>query len=175
MNDAVITQLRRIVATYGVEVCEDPRRVEGLLRDLSGQHRREIAVLVAAVREGVPTELLAFAKSALPSLRAEQLAMLLRDNAGLAADAAQWAIRTWALALNVTGLQSHVAETGDQQAARSISQPGAADADDRIDRLVSRATDVATSIPENNIKASALGIVSTARPFGARSRQAATA
>src|ERR1019366_7675822 len=59
VNDAVRTQLRQIVITYGLEICEDPRRVEALLRDLAAGYRREIAVLVGAVREGVPAELLA--------------------------------------------------------------------------------------------------------------------
>ena len=45
MNDAVGLELRNIIDRYGPEVCEDPRRVEALLRDLSGEHRREIFVL----------------------------------------------------------------------------------------------------------------------------------
>ena len=34
MNDAVGLELRNIIDRYGPEVCEDPRRVEALLRDL---------------------------------------------------------------------------------------------------------------------------------------------
>ena len=59
MNDAIGAQLRLVVATYGLGICDDARRVEALLRDLSGEHRREIFVLAGAVREGVPAELLA--------------------------------------------------------------------------------------------------------------------
>jgi len=162
MNDAVLGQLRHIVATYGPEICADPRRVEGLLRDLSGEHRREIAVLVGAVREGVPAELLAGRNSALPAVTRERLVRMLRDNLGLAADAAQWAVRTWALALDVTGLEPSVPVSGNRQTARSVSQPGPADAGQQIERLVNAALDVATSIPEKDVQACALGSVATA-------------
>src|ERR1700722_13721786 len=59
VNEAAGIQLHRIIATYGPGICDDPRRVEALLRDLSGEHRRETFVLAAAAREGIPAELLA--------------------------------------------------------------------------------------------------------------------
>jgi len=104
VNDAVRTQLRQIVITYGLEICEDPRRVEALLRDLAAGYRREIAVLVGAVREGVPAELLAAKNRVLPAVLGERLARMLQDNLGLADEVARWAVSTWASALDVTGL-----------------------------------------------------------------------
>ena len=78
--------------------------MEALLRDLAGGHRREIAVLVGAVREGVPSELLAAKNSALPAVLGDRLVRMLQDNLGLADEVARWAVSTWASALDVTGL-----------------------------------------------------------------------
>lgn len=102
MNDAVCAQLRHIVVTYGVEICGDPRRVESLLRDLSGEHRREIAVLVGAAREGVPSELLTSRSQALPAVLGDRLARMLEDNLGMAGEAARWAVSAWASALGIS-------------------------------------------------------------------------
>ncbi|GEM_PF-6489893 len=37
MNEAAAQQMRRIISSYGPGICDDPRRVEALLRDLSGE------------------------------------------------------------------------------------------------------------------------------------------
>src|SRR5205085_505116 len=50
MNDAIRPVLRDLVQREGAAVYEDPRRCEALLRDLAGEHRSEIFVLVTAVR-----------------------------------------------------------------------------------------------------------------------------
>jgi hypothetical protein len=102
MNNVVIAQLRQIIVRYGVEVCEDPRRVEGLLRDLAGQYRREIAVLSGAAREGVPAELLASRNGTPPlAVLGQRLAQMLQDNLGMADEAARWAVSAWAAALGM--------------------------------------------------------------------------
>ena len=156
MNDAVATQLRQIVARYGLEVCEDPRRVEALLRDLSGEHRREIAVLAGAAREGVPAELLAAKDTAPAPVLAERLARMLQDNLGLADEAAQWAVATWASALDVTGLSPPVVASGKLQATRSTADPGPEDARTRITRLLGNAEGAAGSITDKSRKERAL-------------------
>jgi hypothetical protein len=143
MNDAVGTQLRQIVERYGPEVCEDMRRIEALLRDLSGEHRREVAVLVGAVREGVPAELLASRNSALPAMLGERLARKLQDNLGMADDAARWAVSTWALALDVTALALPVPASGRQPPQQAADGPAAAQARTRIAGLLGEAISAA--------------------------------
>ena len=81
VHGAVVAQLRVIVVRYGVRVCEDARRVEALLRDLAGEHRREIAVLSGAAREGVPSELLASRGTVPTPVLWERLARMLQDTA----------------------------------------------------------------------------------------------
>ena len=106
MEDAVGVELRRIVLRYGPGICEDARRVEALLRDLSGEHRREIFVLAGAVREGVPTELMSSHGTVPATVVAERLVRTLQDNLGLGEDAARWAVETWASALAVPSTTS---------------------------------------------------------------------
>ena len=51
--------LKSLLKQYGQELIDDPRRTEALLRDLCGQHTREIFVLVNAQKQRVPSDLLA--------------------------------------------------------------------------------------------------------------------
>jgi Right handed beta helix region len=125
MNEAVAAVLGRIVASYGAEVSEDPRRVEALLRDLSGEHRREISVLSGAAREGIPAELLSQAGTVPPAILAERLARTLENNLGMADAAARWAIATWAAALGLDGFAAHRMEL-DQGPDPGTLRPGSA-------------------------------------------------
>ena len=102
MNNMPRQKLCEIIASYGPSLSDDPRRCEGLLRDLCGQHRREIHVLVGALKEGVATELQSSASRGLPQhVVFTRLAKKLQDNLGLADEAAQWAVASWALALGL--------------------------------------------------------------------------
>lgn len=92
-------KLCEIVARYGAAVGEDPRLLEGLLKDLCGEHRREISVLVAAVRERVPTELSASSDSVPMEALVARLTTRLQDNQGIGDELAVWAVRAWAAAL----------------------------------------------------------------------------
>ncbi len=94
--------LRQILAKYGKDICSDARRCEGLLNDLCGSYRREINVLVNAIEERVPLDLLAGAGSIPPELLLTRLEKRLEEQTGLTAEAARWAVESWALALSVT-------------------------------------------------------------------------
>ncbi len=109
MNDGPRQTLRELVARYGRGLCSDARRCEGLLRDLCGEHRREINILVSALKERVPLDLLA-AQSAMPrGLLLARLAKRLEDHLALTEEAARWAVDSWALALGVV-TEAEVAE-----------------------------------------------------------------
>jgi len=121
VNDAIGAQLRLVVATYGLGICEDARRVEALLRDLSGEHRREIFVLAGAVREGVPAELLAATGTVPAAMLQERLSRMLEENLGLGGDAARWAVATWASALDAAGHDPAVPAPGDQGGTSAVA------------------------------------------------------
>jgi len=72
-----------------------------LLRDLCGEHRREIFVLVSTLREQITSALLASQDSVPHKVLLSQLTKRLVDNLALAEDAARWAVESWALALGV--------------------------------------------------------------------------
>ena len=161
MDDAVLVPLREIVSEGGPEICRNAQRVEALLRDLAGGHRREIAVLVGAVREGVPAELLTYRDVSLPPMMGEQFARKLRDNLGLADEPARWAVDAWATVLGVTMPEPAGLTSDLRQATSSAARPEYVDAQQRIARLVSEATRTIAAIPEDSSKALALGMVAT--------------
>jgi F-box protein 11 len=101
MNDLPRQKLSEIVARHGRDIASDPRRVEGLLRDYGGPHRREIAVLVSAAEEGVAADLLAVGAGLPREALFARLARRLHDNVAMEAAAARWAVNSWALALGV--------------------------------------------------------------------------
>jgi hypothetical protein len=101
MNDMPRHQLSKIIADYGRSVCDDIRQCEGLLRDYCGEYRREVAVLVSALKERVPTDLLSSQAKVPRKALLAQLTKRLQDNLGLSEDAACWAVESWALALGV--------------------------------------------------------------------------
>ncbi|HEX8352147.1 MAG TPA: hypothetical protein VF611_04585 [Pyrinomonadaceae bacterium] len=101
MNDAPRRTLRGLIDRHGPGLCSDARRCEGLLRDLCGEHRREINILVGALRERVPLDLLAARNSVPHELLLTRLARRLEEHLALTEEAARWAVGSWALALGV--------------------------------------------------------------------------
>jgi len=92
VNDVPRQKLCEIIARYGCSVCDDPRRCEGLLRDLCAEHRRELFVLVSALKEGVAADLLASTGSEPQQVLLARLTARLQENLALAEDAARWAV-----------------------------------------------------------------------------------
>lgn len=99
--DLARTRLGEILTFYGRAVLDDPRRFEALLRDLLGEHRREINLLVTSLKERVPQHLLASTNGVPASILVDQLAQRLHDHLGIAPEFATWTVETWAIALGV--------------------------------------------------------------------------
>src|SRR5215207_6243428 len=98
MNDAPRRTLRELIDRHGPGLCSDARRCEGLLRDLCGEHRREINILVGALRERVPLDLMAGRNSVPQGLLLTRLAKRLEEHLALTGEASRWAVDSWALA-----------------------------------------------------------------------------
>jgi hypothetical protein len=118
MNNLPRQMLRRILDKYGRDICSDARRCEGLLNDLCGSHRREINVLINALEERIPLDLLAAANSTPRELLLTGLEKRLEDQTGLTAEAARWAVESWALALGVA-TDAEIEERGRKQSNQS--------------------------------------------------------
>lgn len=101
MDNVAREKLVEIVRRFGPEICGDARRCEALLRDMCGEHRREIAVLVTAIREQVTAELRAPIASVPRETIIERCAHRLRNHAGVSPHLARWSVESWALALGV--------------------------------------------------------------------------
>ena len=98
--------LRRLIAQYGPALLDQPARVDALLADLCGPYQRERFLLVHALRDRIPAELLAQPQGG--TIHWLRLSQRLQRRYGFSAEAAQWAIESWALALNIVPLTSRL-------------------------------------------------------------------
>ena len=101
MNNVPRLTLIQIINRYGKEIAGEPKRCEGLLNDLCGGHRREINVLVNAIDERVPLDLLAGAASMPLEMLLNRLEKRLEEQTAMTREAARWTVESWALALNL--------------------------------------------------------------------------
>ena len=101
MTDMPRQQLHYIITHYGRSICDDPKRCEALLKDLCPQQKREIFLLVGALREGVAKELLKPNQLLPMETVISRLSQKLYDELGFDIGLAQWAVESWALALGV--------------------------------------------------------------------------
>lgn len=124
LNNAPRLTLRELIARHGPGLCSDSRRCEGLLRDLCGEHRREINILVGALRERVPLDLLAARNSVPGNLLLTRLAKRLEDQLALTTEASRWAVDSWALALGVVS-DAELEAVESQQDEAATPHPGA--------------------------------------------------
>jgi hypothetical protein len=101
MNEQPRQTLSQLVARHGHEVLRDARRCEGLLKDYSAAYRREVSVLVSALEEHVPQDMLAAPAGTPREVLLARMAHRLSDHRALSEPAAAWAVNSWALALGL--------------------------------------------------------------------------
>ncbi len=102
--------LRQLLSDYGPALLEDPARVYALLADVCGQHHRERFLIVHTLRERIPQELLAHPEGG--AVLWQRLSQRLQNRYGFSVEAAQWAIESWALALDIAPLKSRTLRDG---------------------------------------------------------------
>jgi hypothetical protein len=100
MNDRAKQKLVQLLDEETLGVLDEPERLEGLLRDYCGDCRKEISALIAALQEDVPADLTRGSSEPYPILTA-RLAGKLHDERNIVPDAAQWAVESWAYALEI--------------------------------------------------------------------------
>ena len=102
MADQPRQTLCDLIQRFGADVASDPKRCEALLKDLlANGFKREINALVSAAREGVPSELRQPTGGAPLQAVVVQQARKLHEDLGLDQSLAEWAVKTWAVALGV--------------------------------------------------------------------------
>jgi hypothetical protein len=101
ISDIPRQELCILVANVGRSLCDDPQRCEALLRDYCGTYRREIALLVNAMREQVPAELMSTEGKVPYAILRSRLVKKLEENLAITTEAAEWSVDAWAAALEI--------------------------------------------------------------------------
>lgn len=122
MNDLPRDKLKELLAQHGRTLCQDLRRCEALLRDYCGEFRREVFVLVSALREEIPADLMTVGDNTSHGAAWKRLAQRLHDNLGIAEDAAYWAVESWARALGMEAPEEPLAATAGAAPALTIDR-----------------------------------------------------
>ena len=98
LSDSPRRTLSKLLTDYGLDLLDDPARMNALLVDLSGEFDRETFLLVHALREGIPADLLSQKRGSTASER--RLTKRLQKRYGVSDKAAQWAVESWSEALH---------------------------------------------------------------------------
>lgn len=101
MNSLPRQILCDLIEKEGIGLCNEPDRCKAMLSDLCGKYRKEISVLVGALKERVVNELQKLPQNVPFEVSLGLLAKRMQDNLGIAEEAAIWAVESWALALRV--------------------------------------------------------------------------
>ena len=101
MNEIPRKTLRRIIHEYGEELCNDPKRCEAFLMDLSAPYKKEIFILISTLRAKIPQEIMRSPLTIFPPSVWDGWTRRLQQNLALSKEAARWAVESWGFALNV--------------------------------------------------------------------------
>ncbi len=91
--------LRKLYADYGPNLLNEPERVDAFLADLCGEYHRERYLIVQAMRERIPAELLAQSQGR--TIHGRWLSQRLESRYCLSAEAARWAIDSWSAVMDI--------------------------------------------------------------------------
>ncbi len=101
MNAIVRHQLHALLTEHGHALCDEPKRCDAYLRERCPHARREVNLLMGALLEHVPTELLTISATVPHEIRLAELAQHLQARLGISDDLARWAVESWAVALEL--------------------------------------------------------------------------
>ncbi|MDM8568229.1 hypothetical protein QUF50_01675 [Thiotrichales bacterium HSG1] len=102
MQDFPREKLKELVEQQGSMLGEDAERCEFFLRNACGsEYKREVFVLVNAVKEGIPKELANPPQALSLDIVSDYLSQRLFDNLWLDRVASEWAVQSWGIALGL--------------------------------------------------------------------------
>ena len=93
--------LRALVDRYGVSLIGESGRLRGLLQDECPQAKREISVLLQALDDRVPQDLMRVHSGEPIASLSPRLAKRLSDEKAMSPQASRWAVATWAQGLGL--------------------------------------------------------------------------
>ena len=103
-DTAIETALRSLIDRYGPSLLSESGRLRSFLQDECPNSKREISVLLQALDEQVPQDLLRVQSGEPLESLAPRLAKRLTDQKALAPEASNWAVKTWARGLGVSAV-----------------------------------------------------------------------
>src|SRR4051794_31136101 len=99
MNDRARDALVELVRTRGRELCDDPRRLRGLLTDYCPGMKREVNLIVMAAENRLVSDLLGASTSIPWSSLSGRLVSRMVDEMGISESSARWVVDAWGHAL----------------------------------------------------------------------------
>ena len=115
MNHEARKQLIEIVKKYGIKILDEPRKVEGLLRDFCGDCKREIFSIVNALKEGAGNDLMNSSKSNTVRIAIGRLSSKMQSDLGMSEEVTVWSIESIAIALGIMNEKEASGATGKAQ------------------------------------------------------------
>lgn len=122
-SEVVPGALKGLVDRYGTGLLGDAGRLRGLLQDEVPQARKEISVLLLALEEHVPQDLMRVHSGEPISSLSPRLARRLTDDKALSPEAARWAVNAWAQGLGVESVLLSQPVQADAGLAHQEGQP----------------------------------------------------
>lgn len=101
MNNYPKQKLKELVNEYGVSLSQEKRQCQGLLMDFCLENKKEINLLVQALNEGIPADLLSCKYLSTAEECIQNLSKRLEEDHGMLKQEALWAVESWAFALGL--------------------------------------------------------------------------
>lgn len=102
LDDTLRVRLAELLAEHGRALLQEPRRLEGLLRDSSqGRSGSDLHLLMQGLKAGIPVQLLDDLNRNLPILSIIQRLIQRLEEAHIAPQAARWCVESWSVALGI--------------------------------------------------------------------------
>ena len=121
MNPIAREKLIALVAKFGRSIIDDHKRCEALLSDVYGdQYELELFVLLAALKERIPSELVSGSGGVSKEVLFGKLATRLAVKKGFKEDLARWGVESWGIAL---GVLSESPKGSERKGPQSSSDP----------------------------------------------------
>lgn len=102
MDDTTREHLRKLLSQHGRDVCQEPQECKRLLKNyFKGQHGQEVNLLYNALEEQVAQQLLEADGGEPVPILMRRLTARLKSNRSITQEAAEWAVQSWASALDI--------------------------------------------------------------------------
>jgi len=101
LNNEARKQLIEVVKRYGIKILDEPRKVEGLLKDFCGDCKKEIFSIVNALKERAGNDLMNSSKSNTVKITIGRLSSKMQSDLGMSEEVAVWSIESIAIALGI--------------------------------------------------------------------------